>query len=104
MAILKPIVVNENVVVSTTKMDTESLMKFFHGKSEALKKEVEEVTGKQQVINLSHYRKEDIKFTPDFFKQRRLENGIIRSKFFEEQKEDLALFKQLLNKGKKPCE
>jgi hypothetical protein len=104
MAILKPIIANENVVVSTTKMDTRSLMKFFHGESEALRKEVEEVTGKQQVINISQYRKEDIKFTPNFFRQRRLENGITRSKFFEEQKEDLELFNQLLNKGKKPCE
>ena len=39
------IIENKNVVVSTTKIDTDSIKKFFQGESEALKAEADFVMG-----------------------------------------------------------
>jgi hypothetical protein len=79
MAILKPIMLNEKVVVSTTHVNPESLERFFQGESVALKREVQRVIPLPE-SNYSEERLHDIDLTPAFFRRRREQSERLRQR------------------------
>jgi hypothetical protein len=94
-----PFKLNENVVISTTKIESESLDRFFQGESIALTLERDRTVGINPVPeNIDEERLNDIHLTPAYFRRRRNESERLKRREGKRQEDDLMLYTRLIQK------